>query len=295
MKVALIILNYNDYDNTSKYCSLIQNYDIINKIIIVDNNSTNEKEFERLSALTSEKIEVIESEKNGGYAYGNNFGLYYLDKKYPNEFDYIIISNPDVSVEESAIKNTLDFLENSENAVIATPRMHFTKGPARRSAWKERKFLIDVANSTRVTELLLYPLLKKGEYAKNDFEEKTLKVDAVAGSFFIANYNKFKKIGYFDENTFLFFEEDIIGKKAKEAGYDIYSLNDIKFIHYDSQCIGRLFSMFKKQDILFESRIYYHKTYHNIGRLKVFLFKLLKYVRKVELLFEIPIRKTIKK
>lgn len=171
--------------------------------------------------------------------------------------------------------------------------MYYISGPARRSAWKDRKCIIDIANSTRITQLLLFHFFKKGEYSKKDFENEFLKVDAIAGSFFITNHELFKKIGYFDENTFLFYEEDILGKKAKQSGYDIYSLNRLSFKHYESKTIGKIINCFKKQDILFNSKIYFQKEYNKVNKSQLFIFKILKYIRKFEVIFELLIQKLI--
>ncbi len=295
MKVVLIVLNYNDHENTIKYVNTMKDYYIINKIIVVDNNSTSENELDKLNVLKeNEKVVILKSDKNGGYAYGNNYGIKYAYDMYGENLKYVIISNPDVSIEENAIINTIDFMDKNENVAIASPRMHFVNGAARRSAWKKRSFLVDFACSTRLTELLLYPLLKKGEY-REEFKKEYLKVFATAGSFFIANHDKFKEVGYFDENTFLFFEEDILGSKIEEKGYEIYNLNNLKFIHYDSRCIGKMMNAFKKQDILFDSRIYYHRKYNNINKIQILILEMLRYVRKFELLIELPIRKILSK
>ena len=122
MKVAAIIVNYNDIEDTEKYIKKISKYEIINKIVVVDNLSTNEGEFDKLKILESSKVKVVQSEKNGGYNYGNNFGIKYLENN-GEEFDYYIISNPDIEVSENAIKHCLEVLEtDSQNAVVA-PRM----------------------------------------------------------------------------------------------------------------------------------------------------------------------------
>ena len=72
-------------------------------------------------------------------------------------------------------------------------------------------------------------------------------------------------------------------------------LNNMKFMHYDSQTIGKLMSIFRKQDILFNSRIYYQKKYNKANFLVIAIFHILKYWRKVELLIEVPIKKLIYK
>ena len=291
MKVAIIILNYNDYKVTKKYVEKIKDYNILNKILIVDNKSP-KYDFVKLKEIEFGKVKVIQTDKNGGYAYGNNFGLKSLEK---DQYDYVIISNPDISVEEDAILKCIDELEKNKNIAIIAPRMYIKDKPARRSAWKERTYLRDIANTTRLTEALLYPIFKSGEYSKKDFENEKLKVDCIAGSFFIARYSYFKEVGYFDENTFLFYEEDILGKKMKLKGYEIYSLNDIKFDHFDSQTIGKIYNEVKKRKILKNSQKYYHKTYNNIGKLRLLIFDILFFIKRIEIPFEKIIRKIIKK
>lgn len=294
MSTAIVILNYNDYENTKKLVKNIKEYKILDKIVIVDNKSTNNDELKRLNTLVCDKVDVIVSDKNGGYSYGNNYGLKYIDKKYGEQkFEYVIISNPDVYVKEYDIEKTIEFLNNNKKCVIASPRMYYTNGPARRSAWKIRKIITDIANSTRITQAILFPFFKKGEYSKKDFKNSVLEVDAIAGSFFVANHKLFRNIGYFDENTFLFYEEDIIGVKAKENGYSIFSLNNLSFIHYESKTIGKIMNIFKKQDILFNSRIYFQKEYNKANSFQIMIFMMLRYIRKFELIFETLIKKVI--
>ena len=87
MKVAVIIVNYNDVDDTEKYVDTITKYDVINRIVVVDNQSTTTGTFEKLQRLESDKVKVIKSDKNGGYDYGNNFGIQYL-QSLNEEYDY---------------------------------------------------------------------------------------------------------------------------------------------------------------------------------------------------------------
>ena len=54
-------------------------------------------------------------EKNGGYSYGNNFGVKHLG----DEYDNIIISNPDVSVEEKAIIDSIKKYKEISNKIGA--------------------------------------------------------------------------------------------------------------------------------------------------------------------------------
>ncbi|MNI69727.1 hypothetical protein D3C73_1254930 [compost metagenome] len=177
-------------------------------------------------------------------------------------------------------------------AVIA-PRMWYLDGPARRSAWKLRTYINDIANSTRCMQGLLYPIFKNGEYSKKEFSKELLEVEAISGAFFIIKNDILEKIGLLDENTFLFYEEDILGHKIKKLGFKIYSLNSEKFMHYESKSIGKVYNLTKKQEVLFVSRKYYHKNYNNISDNKLKIFDMLFVLRKIELFIEVPLKKLV--
>ena len=67
MKVAIIIVNYNDYEDTIKYVESIKSYDCLDRIVVVDNKSTAEGTMERLNRIKNDKVRVIQSNENGGY------------------------------------------------------------------------------------------------------------------------------------------------------------------------------------------------------------------------------------
>lgn len=295
MKVAVIIVNYNDADDTLKYVKTITEYDVINRIVVVDNKSTTIGAFNELKKLESNKVKVIESDKNGGYDYGNNFGIKYLDNL-NEKYDYYIISNPDIEIFEEAIKHCLDVINSDENIGVIAPRMFNKDGkPIRRSSWKVRTFGLDVVHSTRILELLFYKILRNGEYSNKEYEQELLEVEAISGAFFIIKANVLKEVELLDENVFLFYEEDILAHKLKEKKYKTISLNSEHFIHYESQTIGKSLSYYRKMKQMFKSKMYYHKTYNKINLLQVFIFHILNICRKIELLIEIPIRKILNK
>ena len=102
-----------------------------------------------------------------------------------------------------------------------------------------------------------------------------------------------KKYGFFDDNVFLFYEEDILASKIKRLGYESYSLNNVKFIHYESQSISKVISYFNKIKKLQISKMYYQKKYNNINKFQIIIFWILNFWRRMELCLEIPIRKLI--
>lgn len=295
MKVAAIIVNYNDVDDTIRFVGQISKYKNIDKIVVVDNMSTTIGAFETLKKLENDKVKVLRSDKNGGYDYGNNLGIKYLESQ-NEKYDYIIISNPDIEVTEKAISHCLDVLEENKDVAICAPRMFNKENkPIRRSSWKIRTFWLDVVHSTRLLEVLFYKVLRGGEYLEKDYEKEMLEVEAIAGAFFIIKYDILKKIGLLDDKVFLFYEEDILAHKIKALGLKTISLNSEKFIHYESQTIGKSLSYYRKMKQMYISKMYYHKTYNKINRIQAIFYGFLGICRKIELIFEIPIRKILKK
>lgn len=79
MNIA-IVLNYKNYSQTIE-CAQILIEAGMDRIIIVDNASPNNSYlFLKKNFNRSRQVFVVESEKNGGYAEGNNFGLVFAEK-----------------------------------------------------------------------------------------------------------------------------------------------------------------------------------------------------------------------
>jgi GT2 family glycosyltransferase len=295
MKIATVLINYNDEENTIKLTNKLKKYKNISKIVIVDNCSSNVESFNKIKILESENIDVIRADKNGGYNYGLNYGIHFLEKQ-AEEFDIYMCSNTDIKISENAVETCIKTLNENNDVALVAPRMlDKNSNSIRRSAWKLRTFSRDIVHSTRILELLFYFKLRAGEYKEEDFKKEKLEVEAISGACFFIKSKILKEINYFDENVFLFYEEDILGKTLKEKGYKTYSLNNINFIHYESQSIGKTINYYKKMFQLFKSKMYYQKYYNNINWLQSFIFYLLWGVRNIELVIEIPIRKLLGK
>ncbi len=271
LKNAIIILNYNDSETVVKYISQIKDYSSFDKIVIVDNCSP-DGSFEKLIKLKNDKIDVIQTDGNKGYAYGNNFGVHFLEES-GEHYDFITISNPDISVEDNTVHKLMNFLDSHKDVAVAAPTMVMGDGTVSPLAgWKERKLDSDVRDSSmRLTQWRMKPHVEC--YDKSHFSGDFSYVDCVPGSFFMIKYDAFRDVNYFDENTFLFFEEDILGKRLKNKGYKVVVLNKEKFIHYESVTINKNLKYLRKYKALQKSKRYYHKTYNEecqgLGRLNL--------------------------
>ena len=97
MKTGLVIINYNDCETTKQMLHNICDYTILDEIVVVDNCSTEDSYIELLK-LENNKISIIQSDKNNGYASGMNVGAKYLIQKYKK--CNIIFSNADIIIDK---------------------------------------------------------------------------------------------------------------------------------------------------------------------------------------------------
>ncbi len=259
--LVLIVLNYNDASTTMQFVNSIKEFKCISKILIVDNSST-DNSVVKLQKFVNEKIELIVSTRNEGYATGNNFGIKYAKSKW--DPDLICIANPDIIIEESTIARLVNFIKEHEEAGIVSCTMTDYKGEKQVSAWKQPDFGECVLDEI----FLVKRILKKFAHGYSS-NEKEIKVDVIPGCFFICTLELMNEIGYFDENTFLYYEENILSYKIKLNGKQNYLLTDISYIHNHSTTINKnIGSLKKKLEIAYNSRKIYCYKYLKIGNLK---------------------------
>lgn len=269
MKNGIVILNYNDSENTSLFLEDVKDYNVLNYIIVVDNNSTDDS-VKKLKKYENKKIRIVEAKENKGYAAGNNVGIKYLIENY--DVDNIIISNPDIIVREEEIMKLVSDLENEGIAVIA-PNVKEPVGISR--GWKLPTFLSELVSNIPFFRRFEMTILS---YSDKEFEKKLTKVDVVKGCFFIIKKAALKDIDYFDENTFLYYEEIIMAKKLKEKGYISYIDNEATVIHALSQSVDKSVKRIQKFKMLKDSQYYYEKYVNQMNVFKLFILRIFYYI-----------------
>ena len=68
-------------------------------------------------------------------------------------------------------------------------------------------------------------------HKQSDVKIKTAKIDAINGACMLINKKNFDLINGFDENFFLFFEENDFCKRGVKKGFKIYQINEVSVIH----------------------------------------------------------------
>ena len=258
--IDILVLNYNDALTTTTFVDSVKDFPSVRKVLVVDNHSSDDS-LENLKLLQDDKVIVVQTEKNGGYGAGNNFGVRYLYDNYKSE--YILLCNPDVIVTNEVCEKLESFLRDYQDFAIAAPLMLNPKGKIQNHSackiptkWEYifsliaclKKYVISFDCGT------IYGKEKKFFY----------EVGTVAGSLFLMNAKKMIQYGMYDENVFLYCEEIILGIKMKENHQKIALLPNINFIHNHSTSISKSYkSSFKRHKLLLSSKLYVIRHYFN--------------------------------
>ncbi len=269
-KCAAIVLNYNDYANVIKFVHSISAYKLIDQIIVVDNDST-DGSYEKLLDLGSNdnRVSVFNTGKNGGYGFGNNYGIRIAQSQF--NCDIAFICNSDITVSEDCMDAIATTILESDDIAIASAiqRNGYTGKVIKETSWDVPK-AIDYIKSSLVIMRAVIP-------AKRDNYSKPVEnVGCVPGAFLAVSIERFLSFGGYDENIFLFCEESVIGARAKEHGFKTVLLTNHYYDHYHSTSINK--NIPKKMNqfkMILKSRMYYLKRYRKLNRWQATVVKLI--------------------
>ncbi|MCB9206260.1 MAG: glycosyltransferase family 2 protein [Ignavibacteriales bacterium] len=235
--MSIIILNYITWQSTLNCIQelLKINYKYFN-IIVVDNNSQNnslkniKEKLELKSSIVNEneisnlflknqneKIFFIQCLHNHGYAKGNNIGIRFAELFNP---EFILILNNDTLPKVDFLDNMVQtFNYNSKiglvGAINYNDKNKYDLDSAKRNISWYHVLTIHQSFSFFNKLFKLY-LFKNDSQISNLKKKEFIYVEIISGACMLFKTDVLKKIDYFDENTFLFFEENIICEKLKK-------------------------------------------------------------------------------
>ena len=213
------------------------------KIIVVDNS--NNKTFKDEIEKKYNNVRCILSENNIGMGAGNNYGLSAIDT------DYGFILNPDVVLRNDTIDEII-LASNKINAFsIISPIMEEENYPN-------------------------YKINKEDNYINK--KDEPFKVESVDGFAMLLNISRLKRLKnfrdkkFFDENIFLYLENDDLCKRVIENNEDIYIVPKSKIKHLGAKGVNEKY----KYEIELSrnwhwvwSKFYYNKKHY--GFLKAYI------------------------
>ena len=234
--LSVIIVSFKS-DYVIENC--IKSIDKEIEIIIIENS--NNYDFKNKIESKYKNVKCILSEENLGMGAGNNLGIEYSDK------EYVFILNPDTCLESNSLDEIINASKNIENFALIAPISNKDKYP----------------NYTLKKDITFDPT--------NPFQ-----VNSIDGYAMLLNLRRLKRLynfRIFDENFFLYLENDDLCKRLIDIKENIYIVPKAKIDHQGGQAVDPKF----KDEIELSrnwhwmwSKFYYNKKHYG------YLFALLK-------------------
>lgn len=253
--LVFVIINYNTKALAEKLVANVKDYQSISKILIVDNASTDDS-YQELKKLENDRIEVIQAKENKGFSAGMNIGAKRAIELF-SKCD-IIFSNTDIIISSEETIEILQTALKMRRVAVASPVV-FQENTISRG-WKipsaKEEILINLPGIGKKFQK------KYMFYDEDHYKGKYSYVEAVSGCFFMIKSEALKRVNYFDENVFLYYEENILGEKLRNSSYTLVICNEALIIHDHSVSIDHNVGTINKFKILKTSQRYFQKKYH---------------------------------
>ena len=198
------------------------------KVIVVDNASGDLAQISRVvdDRGWSSWVTLVESPKNGGFAYGNNLGIEYACAA--GAPSYFLLLNPDTEVRPGAVTALVKFLEAHPEVGIAGPSFETAMGDDWKTAFRFPTLLGELEQGLGLG--IATRALSRWAVVRH-MGDRSEPVDWISGAAMMIRPEVFATVGGMDENYFLFFEETDLCKRARGAGFTTWYVPESRVMH----------------------------------------------------------------
>jgi GT2 family glycosyltransferase len=230
MDVSIIIINYNTAKYTAECVQSVLDFtdsSVSYEIIVVDNNSHLD-DFKLLQNKIpkQDNISLHRSNINTGFGGGNMFG---------NQFaqgNYLLFLNNDAMLKNDCVSILKKYMENHPDIGVCSAQNYD----------ENNKEVASFDHNKGIRKLIL-----GRSFLEKNFKNKPIRktshqdpiiVDFVNGAFMFFRAPIFAKVGGFDTNIFLYFEEMDICYRLLKLGFKSALVPEAKILHYQGVSTG---------------------------------------------------------
>lgn len=225
--LLIVIINYKTPKMTCEcLASLLPEISNLNiHVAVVDNNSGDDsvKQIESwIIKNNTDQVNLISSEYNGGFAFGNNLGISYKDAN-----NYLLL-NSDTVVRKGAIEVLLETVKVNASAGVVSPRLEWLDDKPQQSCFNMH---------TPVSEFL--SAAKTGWFSKllNNYvvamplDERLSYSDWTSFACVLIRREVFEQVGLLDDEFFMYFEDAEFCHRVRNAGWKVLNNPNAHVVH----------------------------------------------------------------
>lgn len=298
--IPIVIVDYNTVERTEKYIDDAEKniFPLKKTYIVVETGMDNELcRFEKMYYKLGEiknidyRIKFIKKyrtekenaiyfiglKENYGFAIANNIGACFAKKVLKEKMDILLFSNSDICFIEPIDLTYYSklFVDNDSVAVIG-PRVIGIDG-------KEQSPYRYIGLIKRwMLHFCIWPLDSVLHFLFTSSDkirvDNTAAVYRVIGAFMLIRSEYFFEVNMFDENTFLYCEENILSERFISKGY--ITLYDPTFviIHEEGNATKQIYNNDKRSAQQLKSELYYYRKYKRYNKSLIKLTEQMSYM-----------------
>lgn len=219
-KLSIITVNYNGLDDT---CALIESipFNETMEVIVIDNASKQDEAS--IIAQRYPYIKSIRTDKNLGFAGGNNVGIKEAKGK------YLLLINNDTVFKEFNVDSLIKRLESSPQIGMVCPKIRFEWGTNP----------IQYAGYTPLSKISVRnQAIGFGEEDKGQYDTAH-STPYAHGAAMLIKREAIEKVGFMPEDYFLYYEEIDWSMMFTKADYEIWYDPACTIYHKESRSTGQ--------------------------------------------------------
>lgn len=199
--IDIIVISYNSFRFLPEFFHFIKNKTHLPfHLIVFDNNSADESRtyLKQLTQVDSirDRIRLVLNSKNIGVAKAWNQGIKMCDG------EFIVFLNPDIKLTDLWLEKMVHYAQNYPNAGVLGAKILNYDGTI---------FHAGLLNGVR----------GNGKKDRPDLFDSVDEVHGIQGSCFMVRRSVLPTTGLFDEQFFVYGEEDDFCKRVRKAGYSV--------------------------------------------------------------------------
>ncbi|MDP2662144.1 MAG: glycosyltransferase family 2 protein [Dehalococcoidia bacterium] len=230
--LSVIIVSYNVADLLRDcLASVYASRGVDQEVWVVDNCSSDGS-----ASMVREEFplaNLLESSRNGGYAYANNMALRHATG------DYLLLLNPDTVIPSHALADMVGYMEARPQVGMVGPKLVREDGSLDLAC--RRSFPSPVVAFYRMAGLSgRFPRSRRfGRYNLTYLDpDQEAEVDSVVGAFMMVRRNAVEQVGLLDETFFLYGEDLDWAMRVKKAGWQVMYNPRVSVLHRKAKSSG---------------------------------------------------------
>ncbi|MDR3543889.1 MAG: glycosyltransferase family 2 protein [Desulfosporosinus sp.] len=256
-RIAIILLNYCNYQDTLQCVDSLKKINYDNYYVLIVDNASDNQSMSVLQKIENDRITVVSSGKNGGFAYGNNYAIDIASKR---GYDFVLLLNNDTLVDADFLNKlvaaNVDVACDMKVGMLTSRIMFY---PDTEKVWYAGG-KVDWNNLRAIQEGY--------NYEHSDHHSKNKTVTFASGCCMLISKEVIKNVGKLPEDYFMYYEDLDYCVQVTDAGYGILYVTDSIMYHCVSSSSGGQESPFVVEWTARSRRKFFRKYKHKMSPVK---------------------------